>query len=92
MLFSVEVDCGGKSEAVEMEASREDPVIRCEEEEDSTVEVNALKKGLESIQKTNELLNGERLFCTDKDYFNCMVLSEWHALTLATTSHCVSVM
>ncbi|XP_043967761.1 golgin subfamily A member 3 isoform X2 [Gambusia affinis] len=41
-----------------MEASREDPVIRCEEEEDSTVEVNALKKGLESIQKTNELLNG----------------------------------
>ncbi|XP_023199481.1 golgin subfamily A member 3 isoform X3 [Xiphophorus maculatus] len=41
-----------------MEASREDQVIRCEEEGDSTVEVNTLKKGLESIQKTNELLNG----------------------------------
>ncbi|XP_027888919.1 golgin subfamily A member 3 isoform X3 [Xiphophorus couchianus] len=41
-----------------MEASREDQVIRCEEEGDSTVEVNTLKKGLESIQKTNKLLNG----------------------------------
>ncbi|XP_007557026.1 golgin subfamily A member 3 isoform X2 [Poecilia formosa] len=41
-----------------MEASREDQVIRCEEEGDSTVEVNTLKKGLESIQKTNEFLNG----------------------------------
>ncbi|XP_008415841.1 golgin subfamily A member 3 isoform X2 [Poecilia reticulata] len=41
-----------------MEASREDQVIRCKEEGDSTVEVNTLKKGLESIQKTNEFLNG----------------------------------
>ncbi|XP_014887719.1 golgin subfamily A member 3 isoform X1 [Poecilia latipinna] len=41
-----------------MEASREDQVIRCEEEGDSTVEVNTLKKGQESIQKTNEFLNG----------------------------------
>ncbi|XP_014841469.1 PREDICTED: golgin subfamily A member 3 isoform X2 [Poecilia mexicana] len=41
-----------------MEASREDQVMRCEEEGDSTVQVNTLKKGLESIQKTNEFLNG----------------------------------
>lgn len=87
----MEVDRGGKSEAVEMEASREDQVIRCEEEGDSTVEVNTLKKGLESIQKTNELLNGECSFCTDEDYLNCVVLNEWYALMLATTLHCVSV-
>ncbi|KAM4745572.1 golgin subfamily A member 3 isoform 2-T2 [Anableps anableps] len=41
-----------------MEASQEDQVIRCKEEEDSTVEFNTFKKGLENIQKTNEILNG----------------------------------